>query len=120
MVGVSVPDWIKGIYKSKGWHLQQPSYLNRRHGVRVMVSPDQSSAVIIIPPFRIKPPVACGASPQSQFDEYLRKIQKGMEGLLSSGMSITDAYFTGGGPLVIPDWFTAWCKRTESRFTLWT
>jgi hypothetical protein len=111
MVGISVPDWIKGIYESRGWHQQNPSYLNRRHGVRVMISPCGLRAVAAIPPVRINPSSVGGMCPQDQFDDYLRKVQKGLERILASGMTIQDIYFTGGGTLVIPDWFTAWCAQ---------
>ena len=111
MVGISVPDWIKGMHESRGWRQQNPSYLNRRHGVRVIISPCGRHAVAVIPPVRINPSSGGGPSPQDQFDDYLRKVQKGLERTLASGMAIEDIYFTGGGTLIIPAWFTAWCDQ---------
>lgn len=75
-------------------------------GTRVYTRGEQ--AVVVIPSIEIPPPFVTPI-PQS-IDDYFKRLRDVLIGLAKKH-NITDIFFSGGGNIPLPSWFSNWCNQ---------
>lgn len=103
-INVSFTKHIKEVLKSSGFKYIRWNF--NKLGTRVYIKGKR--AVVVIPTVEISPPYV--APIQQSIDAYFNDLRNFLIGL-SKEHKITDIFFSVGGKIPLPQWFSDWCNQ---------